>query len=74
MSVTASQGTSDEIGDNFNKWYFLIFYNEIYQHLEDLHSLVKQHIQMTCAWHYKNDLWVKGPFKIHSSVRQINGF
>lgn len=49
MSVTASQGTSDEIGDNFNKWYFLIFYNEIYQHLEDLHSLVKQHIQMTCA-------------------------
>lgn len=34
---------SDQISDNINGCIFLILYNEMCQHLEDLHNAVNQH-------------------------------
>lgn len=38
--LIASWDFSDEMGDDFNKCHFY-FYNEMYPHLQDLHSSVK---------------------------------
>lgn len=41
------------MSDDTNKRDFLILYNKMSQHLEDLHNWLNQYLQMMEAWGYK---------------------
>lgn len=46
-SLRMLQDFPGEISEDINKWDFLVLYNDMGQHLEELHNSVNQYFQMT---------------------------
>lgn len=63
---------SDEMNGDINKYNFLILYNAVYKHLENLHDSMDQYFPsdqcVICPTHE----WVKDPFKVQD--RPTNSF
>lgn len=62
---------SNEIGSNINEYEFLILYNEMHQHLEDLQNSVNQYC--TKKKKIRSVQCYKHIHDIHSKYK-INGF